>query len=88
MFYWSLSKLFVKKNNLLVKENSALSLKIKELEDKLSQELQYYKDMKLEYQLTLINLNTKMFEIQAENIILKKKIDKLQKNPIKKSYFW
>lgn len=88
MFYWSLSKLFVKKNNSLVKENSALNLKIKELENKLSQELQSYKDMKLEYELTLINLNTKMFEIQAENIILKKKIDKLEKIPIKKSYFW
>ena len=44
--------------------------------------------MKLEYELTLINLNTKMFEIQAENIILKKKIDKLENIPIKKYYFW
>ena len=88
MFYWSLSKLFLKKNNSLVKENLALSLKNKELENKLSQELQSYKDMKLEYELTLINLNTKMFEIQAENIILKKKIDKLENIPIKKYYFW
>ena len=47
MFYWSLSKLFAKKNNSLVKENLALSLKNKELENKLSQELQSYKDMKL-----------------------------------------
>ena len=88
MFYWSLSKLFLKKNNSLVKENLALSLKNKELENKLSQELQSYKDMKLEYELTLINLNTKMFEIQGENIILKKKIDKLENIPIKKYYFW
>jgi hypothetical protein len=88
MFYWSLSKLFVKKNNFLKQENSTLNLKIKDLENKLSEELQSYKDMKLEYELTLINLNTKMFEIQAENIILKKKIDKLEKLPIKKSYFW
>ena len=88
MFYWSLSKLFLKKNNSLVKENLALRLKNKELENKLSQELQSYKDMKLEYELTLINLNTKMFEIQGENIILKKKIDKLENIPIKKYYFW
>ena len=51
-----------------------------ELENKVLQLEKEKKDIKQFYEITLLNLETKLFEIQGQNIIYKKKLEKKNLN--------
>ena len=77
MLDWtSLTNFFLGKNS---EREEKLISKIHELEEELTTQKQNLKDLKLCYELTLLNLNTKLFQLQGHNNILKRKINKKKK---------
>jgi hypothetical protein len=72
MLDWtSLTNFFLGKNS---EREEKLISKIHELEEELTTQKQNLKDLKLCYELTLLNLNNKLFQLQGHNNILKRKI--------------
>jgi CII-binding regulator of phage lambda lysogenization HflD len=85
MLDWtSLTNFFFIRNSTISEREEKLICKIQELEEELTTQKQNLKDLKLCYELTLLNLNTKLFELQGHNNILKRKINKLKS----KKKFW
>lgn len=79
MLDWtSLTNFFFIRNSTSEREEKLIS-KIHELEEELTIQKQNLKDLKLCYELTLLNLNTKLFQLQGHNNILKRKINNKKK---------